>query len=274
MTEWIKIVILGVVEGITEFLPISSTGHLLVFSALLDFENSMGGTFEIFIQIGAVFAVIGYYRNDLLTQVRTVRMDPTVQHLWLAIVIAAIPAGITALIFRATIKDELFSQVNAPYIVGPMLILGGIIFWLIERRPSSGDQNLVDELSDISTKQALMIGIAQTLALVPGVSRSGASIVGGMLAGLDRKTATTFSFYLAIPVLGGATILDLVLSLDQVDGDGLFSLVLGTIVSAIVAWWSIGWLLRYVSSRDFIRFGYYRIGAGAMILALIALNVL
>lgn len=271
MPEWIKVIILGIVEGITEFLPISSTGHLLISSTLLDFQNSMKGTFEIAIQFGAVVAVVGFYWRDLWRQVRTVHLDPAVQRLWLAIVVASIPAGITGALFQLTLRDSLFSQDNAPYIVAPMLILGGFVFLIIERRHHIGDTTA---LYAISWKQAAAIGLAQTLALVPGVSRSGASIVGGLFAGLNRETATAFSFYLAIPVLGGATTIDLLLHLDEVDRAGLGYLLLGAVVSGIIAWAAIGWLLRYVSQHNFVPFGYYRILAGIAIGLLVALDKL
>lgn len=275
LQEWINVIILGIVEGITEFLPISSTGHLLVASAFLESEltNRLGGTFEIFIQIGAVIAVIGFYRADLWKQVRTVRTDPAVQRLWVNIVIASIPAGVLGLLLRDFIKDVLFPQETAPFVVATTLILGGIIFLIVERRPNA-ELATTEDITDISYRQALLIGFAQTLALVPGVSRSGASIVGGLLMGISRPAATAFSFYLAIPVLGGASVLDLLLSLDEIQGSDLVFLIVGAIVSGIVAWISIGWLLKYVSSNTFIPFGYYRIIAGILIFLLIALGIL
>lgn len=275
MDEWIKVVIMGIVQGITEFLPVSSTGHLLVTSAILNFEGSLGGTFEIFIQFGSVLAVIGFYRRELWQQVRTVRHDAGVQRLWTAIVIAAIPAGIVGFLARDFIKETIFPQDTAPTVVGTMLILGGLVFLLIERRRHKDDAELTQDLYKISYKQALGVGIAQTFALIPGTSRSGASIVGGMLTGMSRRTATAFSFYLAIPVLGGATVLDLLLSLDEIEGTGeLFSLLLGTVVTAIVSVLAIGWLLRYIARNNFIAFGYYRILVGSVLLLLVALQVL
>jgi undecaprenyl-diphosphatase len=274
VAEWIKVVILGIVEGITEFLPVSSTGHLLVVSAFLEFEGSLGGTFEIFIQVGAVVAVIGFYHRDLLLQMRTVRTDPNVQRLWLGVVIASIPAAVLGLLLRGRIKEIIFPQDTAPMVVAIALILGGIVFLIVERRRqrSVPEEAETDAVTTITLKQAVIVGIVQTLALIPGTSRSGASIVGGMLAGMNRKVATTFSFYLAIPVLGGATIVDLLLSLDEVGAGDLFYLLLGAVISGIVAWISIGWLLRYVSSNTFIPFGYYRILAGSVILLLFVLG--
>jgi undecaprenyl-diphosphatase len=154
------------------------------------------------------------------------------------------------------------------------LILGGIVFLIVERRRFGARTISTSELSEITIKQSLVIGVCQMLALVPGVSRSGASIIGGMLVGLNRQTATAFSFYLSIPVLGGATIVDLLLSADEITRDDLAFLLIGAIISGIVAWIAIGWLLRYVERNDFIYFGYYRIIAGAIIVFLIVIGTL
>ena len=272
MAEWLKVILLGLVEGVTEFLPISSTGHLIVVAALLDFNNSLNGTFEIFIQIGAVFAVIWYYRADLYQQARTLRTDQGVRRLWSGIFIAFLPAAWLGFLFADTIEATLFS----PEIVAMSLIFGGIVFLVVEKMPESPSDGsiVVTQLSDVTPRQALTIGLLQSLALIPGMSRSGVSIIGGLLAGLNRKTATQFSFYLAIPTLGGAATYKLLTALDQIDVSSLGLLLLGTIVSGIVAWLSIEWLLRYVSRNSFILFGYYRIVTGGLILALIALKVL
>lgn len=272
MAEWIKVVILGIVEGVTEFLPISSTGHLIVFAELLDFQRGVEGTFEIFIQLGAVVAVVGYYRLQIWEQVRGVQTDKGIQHFWMAIVVASIPAAILGLLLRDWITDVLFS----PTVVAISLIIGGIAFIIVERGRDTeidASQETV-ELTDISFTQALMVGMAQTLALIPGVSRSGASILGGMYVGMSRSLATAFSFYLSIPVLGGATILSLILDLDQITSEDFAYLILGAVISGIVAWFAIGWLLRYVARNDFVAFGVYRILAGAVILVLVIANVL
>ncbi len=270
LSELFKVVILGVVEGITEFLPISSTGHLIVAASLLDLSPNLRGTFEIFIQLGAVVAVIWFYRRDLWGQIRTVRRDAHVQSLWLNIIIASIPAAIVGFLLRDFIKVRLFS----PLVVAVALILGGIAFILLERPRSTAPQT--DRLEGISLGQAFRIGITQMLALIPGVSRSGASILGGMCFGLNRETATRFSFYLAIPVLGGATLAEFVLFLleGQLTLDLLVYLLVGATVSGVVAALAITWLLRYVSRHNFVAFGYYRIVAGGVILALVAIGFL
>ena len=263
MIELLKVVILGIVEGITEFLPISSTGHLIVTVALLKPEISLEGTFEIFIQLGAVVAVIVYYRRDLWRQVTTVRSDPTVQRLWLCLIVGAIPAGLVGLLLRNFIKTTLFNPVT----VAVALIVGGIVLILVERKslgqsPTERQTIASADLSVVSLRQAFLIGIAQATALIPGVSRSAASIIGGIFVGLNRQTATQFSFYLAIPTLGGATILDLLLSLDDLQGSDLVYLVVGAVVAGVVAWFAIGWLLRYVAGHTFVQFGIYRVIAG------------
>lgn len=267
MIEWIKVVILGIVEGLTEFLPVSSTGHLIVAAALLDFQGSLNGTFEIFIQLGAVVAVIAYYRADLWQQARSIPHDRSTQYFWLAILIAAVPAAGIGFLFQ-----DLIRSLFRPEIVAVSLIVGGIVFLLVEWRlrhqpPAESD-------APITLRQAAIIGLAQLAALVPGVSRSGASIIGGMLAGLNRPAATRFSFYLAIPVLGGATLYELVSNLDHLNGGDLISLLVGAVVSGVVAWVSISWLLRYVSRNTFQLFGYYRIIVGIIILLLIQTPIL
>jgi undecaprenyl-diphosphatase len=266
---WVQVVILGIVEGLTEFLPISSTAHLLIVADLLNFQYSIEGTFEIFIQLGAILAVVAFYLRDLLEQARSVPHDQAVRRFWIGIVVAFVPAAVIGLTLRDWIKTVLF---ESPVVIATSLIVGGIIFIVVERLP----QRTADttELTDISWKQALGIGFAQVTALIPGVSRSGASIVGAMFAGLDRRTATAFSFYLAIPTLGGATVVDLLTNLDKLTPDDYGRLLVGTVVSGIVAWLSIGWLLRYVASNSFVPFGIYRIGVGLLILGLVAIGTL
>jgi len=267
--ELIKIIILGIIEGITEFLPISSTGHLIVFSQLLNSEmGRLGGTFEIFIQLGAVVAVFVYYFSDIRKQVLTVHKDPSVRRLWINIIIAAIPAAIVGFLLRDFIKETFFN----PLTIAITLIIGGVLFILIERtpRPLPTDQTL----ASITPKQAGIIGVFQALAFIPGVSRSGATIIGGLLNGINRSVITQFSFYLAIPILGGATILDLLFSLDELQSGDMLYLLIGAFVSGVVAWVSIRWLLAYISKNSFMVFGYYRILAGFVILILLIMNVL
>lgn len=272
MSDLLNAVILGIVEGTTEFLPISSTGHLIVASDLLGFKDG-DGTFEIVIQLGAVLAVLWFYRRDIIERVRAIGSSHTVRRFWLNLFIAFLPAAITGLLFEKFITAHLFS----PSVVAASLIIGGIILWLIERyrineRRAHQSSETVG-LDSIKTRQALFIGIAQVAALVPGVSRSGASIGGGLLTGLDRETATAFSFYLALPTLGGATLYKLFKSFHQVaaGGDSL-NLTVGTAIAFVVALLSIGWLLRYVAHHDFRGFAIYRVLAGALLFAWLALR--
>jgi undecaprenyl-diphosphatase len=258
-----KVIVLGIVEGITEFLPISSTGHLIVASWLLDFQAG-GEIFEIFIQLGAVVAVLAYFSRDLLDQVRRVPSDKGVQRLWLSIIIAFIPAAALGFLFNDWIDSVLFN----PRVVALSLIVGGVVFLVIERGKPDEKPATTTELTAVTPKQALWIGLAQILALIPGMSRSGTSIIGGMLAGLNRQVATQFSFYLAIPTLGIATLYSLFKARDTLSDQALTYLVIGAVVAGIVAWLSIAWLLRYISRNNFVAFGYYRIIAGIIILLL------
>lgn len=271
-SEWWKVVILGIVQGITEWLPVSSTGHLLLTADLLAYQGSIGGTFEIFIQFGTVLSVVAFYFTDLLAQARGVlglgadeETRRSARRLWFGILLAFIPAAIIGLLARDFIKAVLF---ESPATIAVALIVGGLVFLLIERLPLRRVRS--ERLEAVSLGQALGVGIAQCFALIPGVSRSGASIIGGLLGGLDRRTATAFSFYLSIPTLGAATLVDLLGSYDQIRPDDWGRLLLGATVAMIVGWLSIGWLLRYIAQHSFVVFGVYRIIIGVVILGLVA----
>jgi len=257
--ELIKAIILGIVEGITEFLPISSTGHLIVAADLLKFNGPAAMTFEIFIQLGAILAVVGFYRRDLLAQAKALPKDRSIQRLWFNLFVAFLPAGIIGLLFHKWIQAVLFS----PIVVAVTLILGGAVLLWVERKPRLAT---TQELQAVGWQQALVIGLSQAVALIPGVSRSAASIVGGMLSGLDRKTATTFSFYLALPTLGLATVFDLATNLKNIASSDLILMAVGLVVSFIVAYFVVGWLLKYIASHDFRGFGIYRIVVGLAML--------
>lgn len=267
MSEWIKVILLGILEGVTEFLPISSTGHLIVAAEFMRLQDSLQGTFEIFIQIGAVVAVIVYYWGDLWQQFQNVTRPKgqDARQLWLGVLLAFIPAAVIGLLAGDFLEETLFN----PVVVAGALIVGGLMFIFIERFFTGKHENPEDsEISDdpLTLRQALIVGCWQVLALVPGMSRSGMSIIGGMLAGLDRRRATQFSFYLAIPTLGAATVYSLLRDLSELNSSDLQFLFVGAVISGIVAWVSIGWLLRYVSKNNFIPFGYYRIALGIVIL--------
>ncbi len=272
--DLINALLLGLVEGISEFLPISSTGHLLVVSALLNFPSNalllpgqsakdFRDTFDIFIQLGAIVAVVVYYGRDLLRQARKLPSDQMTQRFWFNILVAFVPVGVIGFLFGRQITQYLYS----PLVVGLALIVGGVVLWLAERRNHATAPHSVEQ---ITFRQAAIVGLAQIVALIPGVSRSAASIIGGMWSGLDRKAATVFSFYLAIPTLGIATIYQLLSALKEkhVEVSQLPAFGAGTLVAFAVAWLSIAWLLRYVSTHDFRAFGVYRIIVGAFVVLL------
>ena len=263
MSDLIITIILGIVEGITEFLPVSSTGHLIVATELLNpsWNPATRASLEIFIQFGAVLAMIVFYRQELVTQARTVRSDQGVQRFWLALAIAFIPAAILGVLARGFIKDVLFN----PMVVAAMLIIGGVLLILVERVPALTRRERTTDTGKISVKQALVIGVAQAFALIPGMSRSAMSIIGGMVAGLDRQAATRFSFYLAIPTLGLATLADFVFSLDEIHPADLPYFLIGAVVAFFAALVAIRWLLRYVAGHSYVPFGVYRIVVGFLI---------
>ena len=265
---WWSVVTLGVVEGVTEFLPISSTAHLLLISKLLNFQDNIGGTFEIFIQLGAILAVVVYYTRDLLAQAQAFPHSAPTRRFWFAILLAFLPAAIVGLLLRDWIKTVLFAS---PTVIAWALIIGGVVLVGIERMALRVTTTRVEQTS---FRQALGIGFAQVLSLIPGTSRSATSIIGGMLGGLDRAAATRFSFYLSIPTLGAATVVDLLGSLDQLTAGDLPRLAVGTVVAFVTALLSIGWLLRYIARHTWTAFGVYRIVVGAAVLVLVAMGIL
>ncbi|ADY26538.1 Undecaprenyl-diphosphatase [Deinococcus proteolyticus MRP] len=267
--DWLYALVYGVVEGITEFLPISSTGHLIVTGHLMGvpWSKEVKDTFEVVIQGGAILAVLVYYWKDFVAQARALGQGGAAAQgtktLWLGVLVACLPAAILGLAFSDIIKQYLFR----PSVVAWALIVGGAIIWWLEDRRT---QPTVHAIENIGVKRSLLIGAVQCLAMLwPGFSRSASSILGGMLTGLDRPTATKFSFYLGIPTLGGAALIDLVRSLDQLAEIGLGTVALGAVTSFAVAYLATGWLLRFVATNDFKPFAVYRIVVGALILALV-----
>lgn len=277
MNPEVQAVVLGVVEGLTEFLPISSTGHLIVAERLIGYRDT-GEVFTIVIQLGAILAVVWFYWRELLGQItRLFQGRLEAWRFWLNLVVASIPAAVIGLGFEKAIKAALFS----PLTVAVTLILGGVVLWFVEtsrKATPAEDSNVKTEpdLDSVTLRQAALIGVAQAVAVIPGVSRSGASIVGGLLTGLNRVTATAFSFFMGIPVLGGAGLYSLYKArnaLGSIPG-GSLALILGTAVAFVTALISVGWLLKYVSTHDFRGFAVYRVIAGALILVLIATGVM
>lgn len=256
----LKALILGVVEGLTEFLPVSSTGHLILAGDLLSFNDERGKLFEIVIQSGAILAVCWEYRRRLADVLRGLPSSPSARRFVLTITVAFLPLAILGLLFGKVIKAYLF---NAPT-VAAAFILGGVFILWAERREH---QIRIDSVDDLSLRDALKLGLAQALALIPGTSRSGATIIGGLFFGLSRRAATEFSFFLAIPTLLGATVYQLykeraLLSLDDV---GMW--VVGFVAAFISAFWAVRGLLRYISTHDFSIFAWYRIAFGLLVLA-------
>jgi undecaprenyl-diphosphatase len=257
----IKAAIMGIVEGLTEFLPISSTGHLILAGSLLRFTGEAAKVFDIAIQSGAIFAVILVYWQRVRDTTVGLAADPLARRFALNVLIGFLPAAVLGLAVGKAIKAHLFT----PQVVATTFILGAFIILWAERRPKSVVR--VETVDDMTPLDALKVGLAQCLALVPGTSRSGATIIGGMLFGLSRKAATDFSFFLAIPTLIGAGVYSLykeraLLSLSDVP---LF--LVGLVFSFVSAWLCVRWLIRYVSSHDFVPFAWYRIVFGLIVLA-------
>ncbi len=261
----IKVIIMGIVEGLTEFLPISSTGHLILAGSLLNFTGEKVKVFEIVIQAGAIFAVCWEYRHKIISLVTGLPSDIKAQRFALHVVVAFLPAAILGLLFSKYIKAYLFKPVP----VALAFILGGIFILWTERRHQPGSSfraAQIDNLDDMRLVDALKIGIAQSFALIPGTSRSGASIIGGMWFGMSRKAATEFSFFLAIPTLLGATVYSLYKARNELSSADLPMFSLGTVAAFISAFFCVRWLLRYVSTHNFNAFAWYRIAFGCMIL--------
>jgi undecaprenyl-diphosphatase len=256
----IKAAIMGVVEGLTEFLPISSTGHLILAGSLLGFHDDRAKVFEIAIQSGAILAVIIVYWQRLRDTVVGLPTQRQAQRFALNVVIAFIPAVVLGLLFGKVIKAHLFT----PQVVATTFILGGFIILWAERRTSAVSR--VNDVDEMTPMDALKLGLVQCLALVPGTSRSGATIIGGMLLGLSRRTATDFSFYLAIPTLVGAGVYSLYKDRALLSMADAPMFAVGLLFAFLSAWVCIRWLLRYVASHSFVPFAWYRIAFGVLIL--------
>ncbi len=273
--DWIltcKALILGIVEGLTEFLPVSSTGHLIVVGSVLDFNGDYAKTFDVVIQFGAILAVCWEFRHKIAKIVVGLPRERAAQRFALNVVIATVPAVVLGLLFEKTIKAVLFSPVPVAF----ALVVGGVvILWVEARRrgahagphgQSVARPARVQSLDEITPIDAFKVGCAQCFALIPGMSRSGSTIIGAMLFGLERRVATEFSFFLAIPVIFGATVYELHKTWHalSVDWFGLFGV--GFVAAFFSAFACVRWLLRYVASHDFTAFAWYRIAFGLVIL--------
>ena len=271
-TVALKAALMGIVEGLTEFLPISSTGHLILAGSLLDFTGATVKVFEIAIQTGAMLAVIWEYRQRLAATVTGLATEPAARRFALNVLVAFIPAAVLGLLLGKVVKEHLFHPVP----VAMAFIVGGLIILWVERRHRGqfGERDLegtrrarVESVDQMSGLDALKVGLVQCLALIPGTSRSGATIIGSMMFGFSRKCATEFSFFLGIPTLMGAGAYSVWKQRDLLQWSDLPMFAVGTVFAFFSAWLCIRWLIRYVSTHDFTVFAWYRIVFGLVVLA-------
>lgn len=250
-------IILGIIEGVTEFLPISSTGHLILASYVLKLaESDFLKSFEIFIQLGAILAVVVLYWKRILTNFSLMKK----------LIVAFLPVVVVGLTLYKIVKDYLLGSTQ---VVLWTLFAGGVIIWAYEKwraqdSEGSGDKNLKTTLENMTYKQALGIGVAQSVAVVPGVSRAAATILGGLILGVDRKSIVEFSFMLAIPTMAAATGLDLIKSSGSFSSNEWMLLAVGFIISFITAIFAVKWLVRFIQNHDFTGFGIYRIALAVL----------
>jgi len=263
---YLKAALMGVVEGLTEFLPVSSTGHLILAGALMDFDAAVGAekakVFEIAIQTGAILAVILVYWQRLQDTLFGLASEPRAQRFTMNVAIGFFPAVILGLALGSIIKAHLFT----PIVVASTFILGGIAILFVERWQATAAPPRIADVDEMRWSDSLKVGLLQCLALVPGMSRSGASIIGGMLMGLSRKAATEFSFFLGIPTLVGAGAYSLYKERELLSTADLPVFAIGLLFSFLAAWVCVRWLLNYVATHDFRPFAWYRIGFGVLIL--------
>jgi undecaprenyl-diphosphatase len=255
-----KAALMGIVEGLTEFLPISSTGHLILAGALLGFDDAKSKVFDIAIQTGAIVAVIIVYWERLRATAAGLGSDAKARRFVINVAIGFFPAVVLGLLFGKAIKANLFT----PTVVASSFIIGGLIILWAERRTATAVR--IETVDEMGPLDALKVGMIQCLAMVPGTSRSGATIIGGMLMGMSRRAATDYSFFLAMPTLIGAGAYSLfkeraLLSMNDVPVFGV-----GLLMSFISAWICVRWLLRYISSHNFVPFAWYRIAFGIVVL--------
>jgi len=257
----LKAAIMGVVEGLTEFLPISSTGHLILAGSLLGFDDAKAKVFDIAIQTGAIFAVILVYWQRIRDTLVALPTQRQAQRFALNVLIGFFPAVVLGLLLGKAIKAHLFT----PTVVASTFIIGGFIILWAERRQQAAVR--IASVDDMGSWDALKVGLVQCLAMIPGTSRSGATIIGGMLLGLSRKAATDYSFFLAIPTLIGAGVYSLYKERALLSMADMPVFAVGLVFSFISAWLCVRWLLRYISSHSFVPFAYYRIAFGLLVLA-------
>ena len=268
MSDLPTAVALGILEGLTEFLPVSSTGHLLIAQEFLGFHPP-GEVFPIVIQFGAILAVVAVYWRKFWDVLVGLPSSPEARRFALAVIIAFLPAAVVGAALHGFIKRVLFSPEIAPTVIAVSLILGGIVILVLERaaprpRYTDGDR--------LPYWKAFQIGLCQCLAIIPGVSRSGATILGGEMLGVDRKAGALFTFYLAVPTMLGATVLDLWKNRDVLDGSAGAEIAVGFVVAFLVAWVVVRGFIAFVGRYGLTPFAWYRIAAGLGILAVLALR--
>ena len=256
----LKAAVMGLVEGLTEFLPISSTGHLILTGALLGLDGEKDKVFDIAIQTGAILAVIIVYWQKISSTIKALPHSAAAQRFAFNVFIGFVPAVVLGLLLGKAIKAHLFT----PGVVASTFIIGGLIILWAERRPASTVR--IHEVEDMRGRDALKVGLVQCLAMIPGTSRSGATIIGGMLLGLSRKAATDFSFYLAIPTLIGAGVYSLYKERALLSMADAPMFAVGLLFSFLSAWVCVRWLLRFISSHSFEVFAWYRIVFGLVVL--------
>ncbi|MGN7868657.1 undecaprenyl-diphosphate phosphatase [Paracoccus sp. 22332] len=251
--------ILGVLEGLTEFIPVSSTGHILLAGHFLGFD-SPGRSFEVLIQLGALLAILGVYSARIIQILSAAPHDPAARRFVGAVLLAFMPAVVIGLLAHGFIKSVLF---ETPVLIAVMLILGGIVLLWVDRR---ADHPVYARAEDFPLSMAFKIGLFQCLAMIPGVSRSGATIVGGLLLGADKRSAAEFSFFLAMPTMLGAFALDLFKNRDILDASALGNIAIGFVAALLSALVVVRWLLNYVSQHGYALFGWWRIVVGSLVL--------
>jgi undecaprenyl-diphosphatase len=256
----VKAAVMGIVEGLTEFLPVSSTGHLILAGSLLGFSDAKSKVFDIAIQTGAIVAVIIVYWQRVRETIAGLGSDARARRFSINVAIGFFPAVVLGLLFGKAIKEHLFT----PVVVASTFIIGGFIILWAERRVQVATR--VESVDDMTPFDALKVGLVQCLAMVPGTSRSGATIIGGMLLGLSRKAATDFSFFLAIPTLIGAGVYSLYKERALLSAADIPLFAVGLLFSFVAAWLCVRWLLRYISSHTFVPFAWYRIAFGIVVL--------
>lgn len=262
---FLQAILLGIVEGLTEFIPVSSTGHLILLIDIIGFKGPPGKTFEIIIQLGAILAICWLYRQKIIDVIIGLPTGKKEQQFSLNIILAFLPAAILGVMFHGFIKSVLFQ----PIVVAVSLVIGGLIIIIIEKLVH---KTKYVSIEDIKPKTALLIGFAQSLAMIPGVSRSGATIMGSIILGVERKAATEFSFFLAIPTMLGATVYDIYKNYEVLSFDNAGLILAGFISAFLAAMLVVKKLIEFISNNGFTPFAWYRIVIGIIMIVLIALH--